>query len=54
MHIGYGWESQKKRDQWKDVDVREWTILKWIFERLGGMMWIGFIWLRIGTIGGLL
>jgi hypothetical protein len=29
MHVGYWWESQKK----KDKDVRGWTILKWILER---------------------
>jgi hypothetical protein len=30
------------------------TILKWILERQDGMVWIGLIWLRIGTSGGLL
>jgi hypothetical protein len=30
------------------------TILKWILERKDGMEWIGLIWLRIGTSGGLL
>jgi hypothetical protein len=38
MHIGYCWESQKEREHWKDQDVREWIILKWI---LGRMMWYG-------------
>jgi hypothetical protein len=33
---------------------RQWTILKWILERYDGMVWIGLIWLRIGTSGGLL
>jgi hypothetical protein len=26
---------------------------KWILGRLFGGVWIGFTWLRIGTIGGL-
>jgi hypothetical protein len=33
---------------------RWWTILKWILEIYDGMEWIGWIWLRIGTSGGLL
>jgi hypothetical protein len=28
MHIGYWWESQKKRDNWEDQDVGGWTMLK--------------------------
>jgi hypothetical protein len=31
-----------------------WTILQWILERYDGMMWIGLIWFRMGTSGGLL
>jgi hypothetical protein len=54
MHIGYWWESQKVTDHWEDLDVGEWTILKWILEILDGMVWIGLIWLRIGTSVGLL
>jgi hypothetical protein len=54
MHIGYWWECQKERDHWEDEDVGGWTMLKWIFEREVGMVWIGLIWLRIGTSGGLL
>jgi hypothetical protein len=38
MHIGYWWESQNVRDQWKDQDVGGWAILKWILERSGGMV----------------
>jgi hypothetical protein len=33
---------------------REWTVLKWILEGEYGMIWTGFIWLRIGTTGELL
>jgi hypothetical protein len=44
----------KERDHWEDQDVGWWTILKWILERQDGMVWIGSIWLRIGTSGGLL
>jgi hypothetical protein len=54
MHIGYWWESQKERVHWKHQDVGGWTILKWILERDDEMVWIGLIWLRIGTSGGLL
>jgi hypothetical protein len=54
MHIGYWWGSQKVRDHWKDLDIGRWAILKWILERENGMVWIGLIWLRIGTSGGLL
>jgi hypothetical protein len=41
-------------DHWEDQDVGGWTILKWILGRYDGMGWIGSIWLRIGTTGGLL
>jgi hypothetical protein len=34
--------------------IRWCTILKWILERYDGMVWIGSIWLRIKTSGGLL
>jgi hypothetical protein len=33
MHMGYWWETQKKRDHWEDQDVGGWTILKRILER---------------------
>jgi hypothetical protein len=54
MHTGYWWESQKERDHLENKDVGELILLKWVLERLDGMVWIGLIWLRIGTSGGLL
>jgi hypothetical protein len=50
MHIGYWWEIQKERDHWEDQDVGGWTKI----DLKDGMVWIGSIWLRIGTSGGLL
>jgi hypothetical protein len=54
MHVGYWWESRKDEDYSEDQGVGGWTILKWISERYDGMAWIGLIWLRIRTAGGLL
>jgi hypothetical protein len=31
-HIGYGWRSEKRRNQQKDIDVGERTILKLIYD----------------------
>jgi hypothetical protein len=46
-----GEENQKKIDHWDIQDVGGRTILKWILDR---MVWIGLMWLRVGTSGGLL
>jgi hypothetical protein len=54
IHIRYWWESQKVRDHWEDQDIDGWTILKWILEKDIGLIWIGLLWLRIGTSGRLL
>jgi hypothetical protein len=54
MHIGYWWESQKKRDHYEDQDVGGWIILKCILERQNGGVWTGLICLRIRTSGRLL
>jgi hypothetical protein len=53
MHVEYWWESQKQRDHYEDQDVGGWTILKWMLEKYDGVVWIGLIWLRIGTSRGL-
>jgi hypothetical protein len=34
---------------------RKWEIiLEWMLGKKGGKVWIGFIWLKIGTVGRLL
>jgi hypothetical protein len=53
MHREFWWECQKDRDHYEDIDVGGKRILKWISERYDGVLWTGFIWLRIGTIVGL-
>jgi hypothetical protein len=37
-----------------NLDVGRKIILEWIFKKWGLRMWIGFIWIRIGTSGRLL
>jgi hypothetical protein len=36
------------------TDVDGWVILIWILAKWDGVVWAVFIWLRIGTRGGLL
>jgi hypothetical protein len=52
MHRGCSWEMQKERALGR-LRCR-WIILKCILERYDWVVWTGFIWLRIGTGGGLL
>jgi hypothetical protein len=54
MHIGFWRESRKERDHQEELDVCGRIILRWILEKQYGMVWTGFIWLRISTSGGLL
>jgi hypothetical protein len=42
---------QEKMDS-NHASLRSILILKWILERQDVMVWIGLIWLRIGTSGG--
>jgi hypothetical protein len=51
MHIGYWWGRQKEQEHCEDRDVGGWKILKWILERMGEMVWIGSIGLRIMISG---
>jgi hypothetical protein len=44
----------KARDQSEDLDVDGRIILECILWKLGRNLWTGFIWLSIGTDGGLL
>ena len=47
-------EEAKERDHLKDLGAEEEIILKLLFNRRDGMACTGIIWLRIGTVGGLL
>jgi hypothetical protein len=38
----------------EDIGIDGKKILKWILGKYGVKVWIGFIWLRTGTVGGLL
>jgi hypothetical protein len=42
------------RDHWEDQNIGGWRLLSLISERQVMLVWTGFIWLRIGTIGRLL
>jgi hypothetical protein len=49
VHTGFCWRNLRERDDYADTYVDDRIILKWIFKK-----WDGLIWLRIGTCGGLL
>jgi hypothetical protein len=50
---GFGGKALKEKDHLKDQGVDGRMGSKLTLERLVGG-WSGFIWLRIGTVGGLL
>jgi hypothetical protein len=54
MRNGFWWESQKEKHHQRNLDIGGRIILKQILEIRDGVVWTGFIWLRIGTTGGLL
>jgi len=47
-------KNLKGRDHSEDLDVDRKIILEWILEIYVVRVWIGFIWLRIVTSGGLM
>jgi hypothetical protein len=53
MYIGFCRKASRKQTIRK-TDVGRRIILKWILEKQDGVIWIGFIWLRVVTSGGLL
>jgi hypothetical protein len=46
-------ENLKGRDHLEDLGLGGKIMLDWILRRRSGKVWIGCIWLRIGTSGGL-
>jgi hypothetical protein len=54
MNVTFWSENQKGRDKSEDLGVDGEIILEWILGKECGKLWTGFIWLRIGTNGGLL
>jgi hypothetical protein len=46
--------NMKERDLSEDLSVDGKIILECMLEKYSGMLWTGFIWLRIGTSGGVL
>jgi hypothetical protein len=47
-------ETEVERPLLRYIGVNVGILLKWILKKQGVRMWAGFIWLRIGTSGGLL
>jgi hypothetical protein len=51
---GFWLESARERDHFEDQGVDGRMGSKWTLGRLAVGVWIGFTWLRIVTVGGLL
>jgi hypothetical protein len=54
VFIGFWLGGPKARDHWEDLGVGGRIILRWTLGRQGSMGRTGFVWLRIGSSGGLL
>jgi hypothetical protein len=51
VHIGFWWKKARRKDVARKTTVGGRIILKCILEKLDGVVWTGFIWLMIDTIG---
>jgi hypothetical protein len=48
-HTGFWWESPKEKDHYENLDLYGRILLRLIIEKSYGVVWTGFIWLRIGS-----
>jgi len=46
------WGNRKEGDQWEDLGIDGWIILRWISRRWDVGIWTGLGWPRMGTGGG--
>jgi hypothetical protein len=53
VHTTFWPENMKGRNHKEDLDIDGMTVLKWILKKDDVRVWTGFIWLRVGTSGGL-
>jgi hypothetical protein len=51
---GFWFDNLNLRDQFKDLGVDGWILLKWSLKKYDVRPWAGRIWLRIGSSGRLL
>jgi hypothetical protein len=54
IRLTFWMEDLEERSHLADFRIYESIILKWNVEKYAAKVWIGFIWLRIRTSGGLL
>ena len=54
VHTGVWWRNLTEGDHSKDPGIDGRMVLKWTVKNWERGAWIGSIWLKIGTGGGLL
>jgi hypothetical protein len=52
-YTGFWWGNLRERDHLEDLGVDERIILRCIVRKWDVSAWMGLIWFRIGTDGGL-
>jgi len=52
MCTRFWWGNLRERDHWRNPDVDESIILRWIFRKWEGVVSTGWSWLRTGRGGG--
>jgi hypothetical protein len=53
VYTGFWWGNLRGREHLEDPDIDGRIILKMYLQKLGCGAWTGSIWLRIGTVAGL-